>query len=222
MGTTCIRIACITALSCASALLVGCAPSEGGRDDTLTSSAPDAGTWSPDDRAMRAPERVASPDAAPAEPPAPEDAEAPPPSEETPPDPPSEETPPPSEETPPDPPSEETPPPSEEAPPWEEPGPGDPRYSADNHPSEDPPPPPPETSVAHCGNRIVEESLGETCEEHSECDADRICRGCRCELPFCGDGVVSAGEECDGVSWEPCRTCSSDCRLVPTGGRGCS
>ena len=60
--------------------------------------------------------------------------------------------------------------------------------------------------AAGCGDGFVDVTAGETCEPA----LDPACRD-TCVLPFCGDGVVDDGEECDGTA--PDRMTCTDCRL---------
>jgi hypothetical protein len=69
-----------------------------------------------------------------------------------------------------------------------------------------------EAPVPHCaGAGVCVE-----CRDDDDCGAGEECNGNACEvMPFCGDGSVTTGEDCDpAASGHSAFTCSSACRTV--------
>ena len=69
-----------------------------------------------------------------------------------------------------------------------------------------------ECECATCGDGYVWEGE-EECESDSDCGAYETCSACKCEaVPYCGDGHVDAGEQCDGSANTECLYgCDGDC-----------
>ncbi|MBI5504738.1 MAG: DUF4215 domain-containing protein [Deltaproteobacteria bacterium] len=66
-----------------------------------------------------------------------------------------------------------------------------------------------------CGDGIADPACGESCDgnDHSGCDG--LCdANCAC-APFCGNGRVEAGEECDDGNTDHADTCTGDCTVNP-------
>lgn len=74
-----------------------------------------------------------------------------------------------------------------------------------------------------CGNCVLDEQAGESCD-----DGNRLARdGCSstCQREGCGDGFASGDEECDdgALLWSDSDTCTPSCQLKACDGRvGCS
>jgi len=64
-----------------------------------------------------------------------------------------------------------------------------------------------------CGDGILLPDCGEECDDGNNVDGDG-CQG-NCLLPFCGDGIIDGGEDCDdgGVT----ATCDDDCTFAECG-----
>jgi cysteine-rich repeat protein len=65
--------------------------------------------------------------------------------------------------------------------------------------------------MPYCGDGIVDEELGEACDDGNADNTD----GCTdtCELPACGDGYVQEGEECDDGNAVDDDGCTNECLL---------
>lgn len=65
-----------------------------------------------------------------------------------------------------------------------------------------------------CGDGVVDEDLGEQCDDGNTIGGDGCNRRCRTE-PRCGDGNLDAflGEECDDGNLVSGDGCEADCRL---------
>ena len=83
----------------------------------------------------------------------------------------------------------------------------------------------PNTCVTpYCGDKIVQEWLGEVCDDGINDGAYGHCGlGCAYQAPRCGDGVVDkySGEACDdGINDGSYNTCNPDCTMAPHCGDG--
>lgn len=68
--------------------------------------------------------------------------------------------------------------------------------------------PPPE-----CGDGVVDEALGESCDDGAaNADAPSTCRA-DCTLPYCGDGIVDRDEDCDDANAFGGDGCRPDCSV---------
>lgn len=66
-----------------------------------------------------------------------------------------------------------------------------------------------------CGDGFVDDWAGETCDQ-GQLNSDSSPDACResCRLPFCGDGVVDSGEECDDGNSNGSSNCNPSCILT--------
>lgn len=83
-----------------------------------------------------------------------------------------------------------------------------------------------------CGNGLLNEDLGESCDDGNTVDGDGCAASCEVEAGFeclgqgtpcytvCGDGIVSAAEECDEGSDNGRDTCNADCTSAGPCGDG--
>jgi cysteine-rich repeat protein len=87
-----------------------------------------------------------------------------------------------------------------------------------------------------CGDGLIDTGLGEECEGDADCSGGETCTPqCTCapaattttttpgstttttEAPFCGDGHVDAGEQCDDGNFDPTDGCTTDCTICGNG-----
>ncbi len=71
------------------------------------------------------------------------------------------------------------------------------------------------TSAAQCESRICRDNLCAPCSLDEECPADHRCVAGNCVIapPFCGNGRLEAGEQCDDGNANDNDVCSNDCLL---------
>jgi cysteine-rich repeat protein len=67
-----------------------------------------------------------------------------------------------------------------------------------------------------CGDGIVNTTCGEQCDPPVPGRCDATCQ----RIPYCGDGIVDPGEECDDGNTDDCDGCSNHCTLVTGCGDG--
>jgi cysteine-rich repeat protein len=67
-----------------------------------------------------------------------------------------------------------------------------------------------------CGDGTVNGACGEQCDPPTPGQCDAQCQ----HIPYCGDGHVDPGEECDDGNSNDCDTCSNHCTLVTGCGDG--
>lgn len=63
--------------------------------------------------------------------------------------------------------------------------------------------------ISNCYNTTSQEG----CIDESDCEGDQICVNGQCidplpENPYCGDGVITSGEQCDGTNWGAVTDCT--------------
>ena len=80
---------------------------------------------------------------------------------------------------------------------------------------------PPDIPIGTCGNGIVEDNIGEVCDDGNELDGDGCSANCM-RNEVCGDGIVdtAAGEICDDGNEEDGDGCSRDCMSDETCSNG--
>jgi len=71
-------------------------------------------------------------------------------------------------------------------------------------------------SGLRCGDGILNASCGEQCDPPAAGRCDAQCQ----RIPFCGDGRVDPGEQCDDGNTNDCDGCSNTCTLVTGCGDG--
>jgi cysteine-rich repeat protein len=67
--------------------------------------------------------------------------------------------------------------------------------------------------VGHCGDNHVC-SVVNPLANGADCGGGKICRGGACQAPVCGDGIVTAPEECDDGVNDGSHGCDSTCHFV--------
>jgi len=67
-----------------------------------------------------------------------------------------------------------------------------------------------------CGDGIVDTACGEQCDPPVPGRCDALCQ----RIPYCGDGIVDPGEQCDDGNTNNCDGCSNACTLVTGCGDG--
>jgi cysteine-rich repeat protein len=67
-----------------------------------------------------------------------------------------------------------------------------------------------------CGDGVVDTVCGEQCDPPVPGRCDAQCQ----RIPYCGDGIVDPGEECDDGNTNDCDSCSNACTLVTGCGDG--
>jgi len=70
-------------------------------------------------------------------------------------------------------------------------------------------------TLPFCGDGIVDEPLGEECDDANDINTDGCSNTCR--LPGCGDGVLQDGEDCDDGNDDDTDACKNDCTLPSCG-----